>query len=541
MNIRNCYILALLASALVSNAQEPSQLWLNEWDGLLTVKKDKGNSILTDANGNVFVTGIVHEQDSKGDFATACYDAAGELLFTHYYNGDNTLRCEGQDLAIAPDGSIYATGIVSSNEGDICLLKFNADGNIWQQSYQPWFMVSYYDEGKEIAIDEFGNIFMAARIESIGGNMADTYTAKFQPDGTLEWGIDYSGASDPDFAAGIALSPGGKVYTATSAFNFFGSATQDMQTICYNSEGGQQWVANYTGTASTSNDWIKDVCVDENDNTGICGSLNNASMDFAVRFQNNFSTPLWSYTKDGSANANDTAVVVCHHPMGLVATGKIVQDINGNDITSVYTVLLDENGAEIWSHVFNGDESLGAEPQAMVLDENGNIYISGWVKSSSAGKNALVLRYSQSGILEYVIEHNGSFNLDDSFRDIALDVNNDLVVTGQSFTSATNSVFVTAKYANGSSSLILQPSDKGIFCFPNPAVNSITIQGKGLEELGFMELWTTEGGLVFSQQVREMPFQLNLNDVSNGGYLVLLRSKNSLEILGMERIIKQQN
>lgn len=516
-------ILIALILAFTGFAQTPGLLWYKYIDGILGAKKDRGNALVVDSQGNAFVTGIVYETDSKGDFTTAAYSTSGDEIWIDHYNGDNQERSEGADLVLFNDELIYATGIVSENEGDICLLKFNLNGNIWRKSYEPWFMASYYDEAKEIALDSEGNICVAGRIESIGGNMADTYTAKFDSDGNLIWGIDYSGASDADYASGLAVGPSDQIYTATSAFNFFGSLTQDIQTISYNSEGVQMWISNFTGTSAGSTDWSMDIAVDSNENTLICGSTDNAgSMDFAVRFQNSFGTPIWNFQKDGSSQLNDTCHFVAFHPNGVVCSGHVLQEINNQNIQSIYTALFDYDGNIIWEEYYTGPADLGAAVKEIKIDSNGNIFLCGWVENTSQQKNGLIVKYNNLGDLIYVIEHNSEFNEDDIFNDLELTTTG-IYVTGQTFTTPNNSFMITAKYGLGNTLVAdMNLIGEEMTISPNPSADHITLQTQALNETSFLFIYDVDGKLVMKEMIGQNGKHVDVSGIKAGLYTAVL-------------------
>ena len=86
-----------------------NQLWVARYNGPGN-GEDLAAALAMDAAGNVYVTGRSQGSDTGYDYATVKYDAGGNELYVHRYNGPGN----GDDLAVAlaldTVGNIYVTG-----------------------------------------------------------------------------------------------------------------------------------------------------------------------------------------------------------------------------------------------------------------------------------------------------------------------------------------------------------------------------------------------------------------------------------------------
>jgi len=479
----------LIAVLIISNtssfAQSPQKLWESFYNGILE-GQDEANNVLTDSDGNVFITGASYQTFQGGDFTTIKYDPDGfQLWVDHFSNTQASYTNYGTRLVLDKWQNIYAVGTTALHEGDLAVCKYNSTGRIWAKNYEPYWFDTFDDFGIDIDVDSSGNFYAIARVTSPSGNLLDMYIIKCDSSGTKIWDDNYTGASANDYPVAIDVTPGGTAYTLLQSFNFFGTQTQDITTIQYLRSGIQNWFSNYNG-AGDDYDYPTSIKVDATENQYVCGTADASSdNDMVAIKQNNFGTRLWTVTYNGTANGDDTAVSATWLPNGnAVVTGKSKELLNSVIVDAIVTIVID-NGTIIWTNKFYGTDSLGALVSQMITDAHGNIYICGFENLTGGTKNGCVIKYDINGNLLWNTFYNGGANLDDKFNSITLDNNNDIIVTGQTFTSAINSNFVTVKYGNnltGVSSNSLEVKDFSLEQnYPNP-FNPVTVIRYSLSE-----------------------------------------------------------
>ncbi len=299
-----------------------------------------------------------------------------------------------------------------------------------------------------------------------------------------------------------------------------------MQTLHYDSSGTQQWISSYNYQSAGSEDYPIEIKCDAAYNQWVCGAADvGATTDMAAMKQNLYGTRLWTVTYNGTANDNDSAVAISYLPNNLtVVTGRSREIINGG-IHDVITTILIDSGTVLWTQHYYGD-SLNAIPTAMTTDTSGNIYISGYYQSASQALNALVLVYDQSGALLYYDKYNGASNLNDRFNDLTLDNQNNICVTGQSYSASNNSDYVTIKYSlNGVSNIDEINNKTDFLIYPNPSLDEINIKGQSWMN-GTIEIMDAAGKVIFKQSYKNdlMNLKFSASNFKPGFYIVKLQT-----------------
>ena len=129
------------------------------------------------------------------------------------------------------------------------------------------------------------------------------------------------------------------------------------------------------------------------------------------------------------------------------------------------------------------------------------------------------------------ISYDGGGNLNDKFNAITLDSNNDIIVTGQTFTTAINANYVTVKYGNSTTGINESSFISNITIYPNPTNTSATILFNLLkvenisisivDMLGREIKNTTTNNL----QSGNNKINLDISDLNNGIYFVRINNK----------------
>jgi hypothetical protein len=122
--MKKLYTIILFALVvMIANAQSPNWKWAKSAGGLAD---DFGNSITTDASGNVYVTGyflsatitfgsytLTNANTSSADFFIVKYDALGNVLWAKRAGG--TLGDAGNSISTVTSGNVYVAGYFSSS------------------------------------------------------------------------------------------------------------------------------------------------------------------------------------------------------------------------------------------------------------------------------------------------------------------------------------------------------------------------------------------------------------------------------------------
>jgi hypothetical protein len=107
-------------------------------------------------------------------------------------------------------------------------------------------------------------------------------------------------------------------------------------------------------------------------------------------------------------------------------------------------------GVPLWTNRYNGPWNGGDAAQAMALDGNNNVIVTGQSCGSGSSYDYATIKYSSAGVPLWTNRYNGSGNGNDYARGVAVDGRGNVIVAGYSTGSGSEYDFATVKYICGS-------------------------------------------------------------------------------------------
>ncbi|OLE17086.1 MAG: hypothetical protein AUI36_36895 [Cyanobacteria bacterium 13_1_40CM_2_61_4] len=241
---------------------------------------ETSRGIVTDADGNVFVTGNTESPDfpttmgafqsiyggNNDAFVTKLNPIGSGLVYSTYLGGTGGER--GGGIAVDANGNAYVTGSTWSldfpttpgafqpnfrgGDFDAFVAKFNPDGSLLV--YSTYLGGSNGDYGNGIAVNAAGNAYVTGdtgpNIETrncspctndfpttpgtfqpnYGGGINDAYVVKLDPTGSALAYSTYLGGSSGDSGKGIAVDTGGNAFVTGMTGCFTQCATNNFPT-----------------------------------------------------------------------------------------------------------------------------------------------------------------------------------------------------------------------------------------------------------------------------------------------------------------------
>ncbi len=153
-------------------------------------------------------------------------------------------------------------------------------------------------------------------------------------------------------------------------------------------------------------------------------------------------TPTWVQRYDGPANGNDYAIgIAVDNQSNVYVTGYVATSLSGNDYC---TIKYDSLGNLQWVRTYNGPGNGSDIPADIALDNQNNVYVTGYSTGSGTGDDFCTIKYTTNGTQQWVNRYNGPANSTDRANAIAVDIQGNIYVTGQSI--ASNYDYLTIKY-----------------------------------------------------------------------------------------------
>lgn len=333
---------------------------------------DKGKSIITDADNNVYVISNFDEWIENADLSVIKLNANGNILWTKLYDATTNV-VGGNSVALDASGNIiitgYFRGIVDFDPGtgvqnltaigwtDTFVLKLDTNGDfLWVKQ------VEGSSGGRAIARDANGHLYVTGsfngtpdfdpgagvqNLTSAGTN--DVFVLKLDGNGNFMW-VKQSGSTAYDRGYSITIDAGGNVLVAgifqetvdfdpgTGVQNLTSNGSYDIFIQKLDANGNFLWVKQ---AGSSDYDFVRGMKMDANGNIYITGAFRETA-DF----------------DPGSGEQN------------LTSLGE----------SDIFIQKLDANGDFLWVKQMGGiADDYGMD---ITTDINGNIYTTGYFEET---------------------------------------------------------------------------------------------------------------------------------------------------------------
>jgi len=361
-------------------------------------------------------------------------------LFAQYaqwvsrYNGTGNGRDEiFRSIALDGSGNVYVTG---GSEGigtgfDYATIKYNNNGvQQWVQRHTG--SGNSFDYPFAMTLDDSANVYVTGECN------LDIVTIKYSSAGVLRWIRSYNGPENrADRAWSIAVDDSGNVYVAgQSGVDQYGRKS-DFVTIKYNSSGVQQWVTGYGGSGNRD-DGVNSMAVDAYGNVFVTGWSSvtiNPRTCVTIKY-NSSGVQQWlrTYTGNGESLALDNS-------------GNVyIAGWSGGYSYDFVTVKYNTSGVQQWFNIYNGSGSGEDQAYTVFVDDFGYVYSTGWSLESGTSWDCILIKYSTSGVQQWIRTYNGPGNYKDNGYAIAADDSGNVFVVGDSYGNGTERDYVTIKY-----------------------------------------------------------------------------------------------
>ena len=511
-----------MISILSVNAQTPNWQWAKS-EGGTSIETSDG--VCTDAIGNVFMTGYFKSPTitfgtatltnaGSNDVFIVKYDATGNVLWAKSVGGAYDER--GQSVCTDASGNVFITGhfysptitvgtitLTNTNQtsdstSDIFIVKYDASGNVlWAKSEGS----GSNESGQSVCTDASGNVFITGSFYSdnlyIGTTWLfksewdrynDIFIVKYDTSGNVLWAKSAGGVGYDGGYAVCTDSTGNLFVTGINSF-------ADIFIVKYDTSGNVLWAKSEGGTGY---DLGTGVCTDASGNVIITGSfasptitfgttmltntINNTYDFFIVKYDTSGNV-LWAKSEGGTGH--DLSDGVCTDASGnVIITGYFYSPtiffgfrtttlINANEFSDIFIVKYDTSGNVLWAKSAGGtgyDFCRGVS-----TDVSGNVFITGYFGSPNINFGTTTL--TNAGGMDIFIAKLGG-------------------ITG------TNDI-----------------KNSNIKIYPNPTNNIINIEGLNKNENNTIQIFDVQGKLVITKTINEKG-TIDLSELNKGIYVI---------------------
>ena len=370
---------------------------------------DESKSIAIDDSGNVYVTGNSAGDGTGMDYATIKYNSSGIEQWVSRYSLLQTAAGDfSNSIAVDKFGNVYVTGHSEGGQTgtDIATIKYNSSGDsVWVQVFNTPG-AGTQEMANALAIDTLGNVYVSGWRFTPGTTTNDNYlTIKYNSAGLQLWVAEYDGpANSNDIVNALVVDGNGNVYvTGNSQNSLVSGGDNDYATVKYNSSGIEQWTARFNGPgnpSSAAQDIPHSIAVDDSGNVFVTGGsvdVNGSTTDYVTIKYNSLGAEQWISIYGGivSSSSDEANTLAIDNLGNVYVTGT--SGTFGGTKADYATVKYNSLGVQQWAERYNGPPGNGNDKaNSIVLDNLGNVYVSGTSAGSGTSDDFATIKYSQT-------------------------------------------------------------------------------------------------------------------------------------------------
>ena len=362
---------------------------------------DNANAITLDATSNVYVTG---ESDGVGtgrDIITIKYDVNGNQLWASRFNG----TANGADIANAivtdASGNVYVTGQTTATAGAVnfVTIKYNASGvQQWTHTFNGTGNAS--DIAVAIDFSSTNRLFITGTSINASGN-SDIVTIRINPNTGLQmWAKSINGSANNNDVSYALLSDGNDVVVVGSQNNT--TTGDDYITLKYNGNNGNTlWLKNYD-FANSSNKATA-ITKDATGNFAVTGiALNSSIVEYHTLKYTNSGVQLWVNAVTTGLNYSNTNPQIATDP---IANHFYVCGQKNTNVSDIFVYQITPSGNKTWEQTVNGAMNNQDVAIDLVVNSAGVLYVAGASLNSNAKYDYTTVKITQTPVY-FPIDYN---------------------------------------------------------------------------------------------------------------------------------------
>ncbi|MBP9882093.1 MAG: SBBP repeat-containing protein [Chitinophagales bacterium] len=393
---------------------------------------DKVQAMITDAANNIFITGYVYSPEQRKDLFTAKINSTGATVWYKTYDFSQS-DDEGKAIALDTSGNIYVCGnsIGNGTSDDYITIKYDALGNtVWAARYN---FAGEADVATSIGVNASnGNVFVTGYSDGDISSTSTNYditTVKYSSIGNESAVIRHNGTGNGIDKAVKIIVNGNSSYVTGSSWN---GTNYDVVTLKYNGSLAQQWLSTFAGAAGLDDeprDMIQEISSGDLYIAGNTSTLSGGDNYLTLKYNSN-GIQQWLATYNGTGNNTDRAYSAAVTNSGVFITGRSAPTAGADSADIVTIKYTKSNGTQSWLNRYNGPANGLDRGNAITADLQGSIFVTGESEGTGTGSDIATILYDANGNRKWIARYNGIGNGDDVSRLTTTDASGYLYVSG---------------------------------------------------------------------------------------------------------------
>jgi hypothetical protein len=429
-NLRRAGVVLALISYTLSSGNGTAQVqqtWVARYNNGITNGTNQAVKIALDSTGNIYITGFSQNANSYLGYVTIKYAPNGNPLWATRYDSSNYPSATPAGLALDSSNNVIVTGSAVT-------VKYDSNGNrLWTAPYA----------GSALAVDSNANIYVAGFSQDFG-------TVKLTPQGSNAWLTTYVETYGPTVSQSVLVDSGNNIYVSgldsyifiTNNGIIYGPYVT-LTTIKYGTNGNQIWKASEAPAPENSNVQVEGAVLDDANNLYLVSGWGDDYAYVTFKYASNGSL-VWAAYDPTRGNFSQARGLTLDKSANVIVTGKNAFYYPN---ASYGTYKVSTNGAYVWTNLYPKSVVGVSVATSIAIDQANNCYISGYSPGTNSGNDIVTIKYDPKGNQVWLQRYNGPGNGDDAGNAIAVDDNGNVYVTGYETTTAGGTEIVTIKYS----------------------------------------------------------------------------------------------
>jgi hypothetical protein len=443
-NLRSILVLSFTSLINLSTTAQIQQAWVTRYNNGLTTGTNHAIKMALDVAGNIYVTGGSQNANSQLGYATIKYAPNGTQLWSARYDSTNYPSASTSAMVLDSSNDVFVTGTALT-------IKYDPNGNqLWTAPYA----------GTVLACDPAGDVY-------VGGFGSNFNTVKLASTGTNLWFATYSDVG-PTISQSVLVDPGNNVYVSgldsymwvpTSEANpQQGYYAVTLTTIKYGPNGNQIWMTSEAPAPQNLNIdvEVRGYVLDGASSVYVTTDwVHPEDLAFITYKYNSNGVSVWGeYPDNGTGPANGLAL---DGNTNVLLVGQDAYQYNGSYSYFYSTFKLSATGSTSWRVHYPQPPSGSSAATSIAVDTANNVYVTGASPGTNSNNDIVTIKYGPNGNQVWLQRYQSPGNGNAAGNAIAVDNNGNVYVTGYDTTAAGGTEIVTIKY----SPLVLQMQANG--------------------------------------------------------------------------------
>jgi hypothetical protein len=409
-----------------SSHAQIQQAWAVRYNNGIVDGTNQAINIALDNAGNIYALGFSQNNNTNLGYVTIKYAPNGTELWTARYDDTNYPTATPTGLALDTSNKVAVTGSAVT-------VKYDSAGNqLWTALY----------DGAAIALDSSGNSIVTGFSSSFN-------TVKIAPSGTNVWLTSYNEPNGPVISQALVVDSGGNAYVAGS--DTYVCYSEGPNVVCYEGlllvkydQNGRQLWKDVAAMGSLYTVRVAGLALDSSANVYV--EANGYLEPYATYGYTSAGDGLWA-ASNPTSNGGSSA-----HGLAVDKFGDaFVTGYNGhyypNTPFPIGTYKIGTNGAYLWTNLYYSVPVAVSVGTSVAVDSANNSYVTGYSPGTNGTNDIVTIKYDPNGNQIWLQRYSSPGGGNAAGNAIAVDNNGNVYVTGYDTTAAGGTEIVTIKYS----------------------------------------------------------------------------------------------